>query len=351
MGTGSLFPSQLGMNGLLKGQLEQSQDGRVLLRTKQGIFPVRVEGEGVPFGKEVVFRLLREEPGLVVLSPYRLETLGEALPFFKELFAGEEILGRQLLLAAVQENLPLTREVLFNLKRGLLTAEQAWGVKVHPRAVAFLQARALPLSPRTLLWALYVLFPAAQKAMWQLTSAQPPILPFLPKKQNGQGTTTEAGAKDQAVTTKEELLETIFREARAILQQQAHRDPGLPHLLFYYFPTPQTEIRWIGRSFTSSDHTGEEDDKEGRGQNHPPYAFCLAYQSPVFGQLEIIGVCNQSGLNLKVMVAGTVLRQNCLAGLQTYLEERGWPVRTVEFEEYQAAEVTDVPPLRIDGWL
>ena len=153
MGTGSLFPSQLGMNGLLKGQLEQSQDGRVLLRTKQGVFPVRVEGEGVPFGKEVVFRLLREEPGLVVLSPYRLETLGEALPFFKELFAGEEILGRQLLLAAVQENLPLTREVLFNLKRGLLTAEQAWGVKVHPRAVAFLQARALPLSPRTLLWA------------------------------------------------------------------------------------------------------------------------------------------------------------------------------------------------------
>ena len=93
MGTGYLLPYQLRAKGFIQGHLEQSKDGQVILRTKQGVFPVKVEGEAVPLGEEVVFRLLREEPGLVVLSPYRLETLEEALPFYKELFAGEEDLG------------------------------------------------------------------------------------------------------------------------------------------------------------------------------------------------------------------------------------------------------------------
>ena len=349
MGSGYLLPYQLGSKGFIKGQLEQSKDGRVVLRTKQGVFPVKVEGETVPLGEEVVFRLLREEPGLVVLSPYRLETLGEALPFFKELFAGEEVLGRKLLLAALQENLPLTREVLFNLKKGLITAEKQWGVKTHPRAVAFLQARNLPLAPRTLLWALYILFPSVQKVMWQQTSDQPPILPFSTKKEVDKG--AEAGEKNTAVTTKDELLEVVFREARTFLRHQAHRDPGLPHHLFYYFPPTQAEIRWVGRGFASLDQTGEEEDNEHREQNQPRYAFCLAYQSPVFGKLEIIGVNNQSGLNLKVLAASSVLSQNYFAGLQAYLEDKGWPVRSVEFEEYQVEEEANFQPLRIDGWL
>ena len=349
MGSGYLYPYHFGAKGFIKGQLEQNKDGQVVLRTREGVIPVKVEGDGVPLGEEVVFRLLREEPGLVVLTPYRLETIGEALPFFKELFAGEEDFGRKLILAAVQENLPLTREVLLNLKKDLITVEREWGVIVHPRAVAFMQARNLPLAPRTLLWALYILFPSVQKVMWQRTSDQPPILPFLAKRQADKR--PEAGEKNTIVKPKDELLEAVFREARIFLWHQARRDPGLPQLLFYYFPTPQTEIRWVGRGFAYCDQTDGDEGDEHPEQNQPRYAFCFAYQSPVFGKLEIIGVNNQSGLNLKVVADRVVLIQNYFAGLQAYLEDKGWPVRSVEFEEYQVGEIADFQPLRIDGWL
>jgi|GEM_PF-3317231 hypothetical protein len=350
MGTGYLLPYQLRAKGFIQGHLEQSKDGQVILRTKQGVFPVKVEGEAVPLGEEVVFRLLREEPGLVVLSPYRLETLEEALPFYKELFAGEEDLGRRLLLAAVQESLPLTREVFFNLKKGLFTAEKEWGVKIHPRVVAFLQARALPLTPRTLLWALYILFPSVQKVMWQRTGEQPPILPFLDKRPVDKG--ADAAEKNNtAVATKDELLEVVFREAGTFLRHQAQHDPGLPHFLFYFFPTPQKEIRWAGRGFAPLDQTSDDEGNEGRAPNRRRYAFCLAYQSAVFGKLEIIGVNNQFGLKLKVVADGSVLSPNHFAGLKAYLEEKGWPVQLVEFEEYQGEEAAPFQPLRIDGWL
>lgn len=349
MNSGYLPPYHPGTKGFIKGQLEQSKDGQVVLRTKQGVFPVKVEGEGIPLGAEIVFRLLREEPGLVVLSPYRLETLWETLPFFKELFAGEETLGRQLLLAAVQEKLPLTREVLLNLKKGLITAEKEWGVQIHPRAVAFLQARNIPLAPRTLLWALYLLFSAVQKVMWQQTGVQPPILPFLAKSHAEEEGDT--GEENPAAQTGDELVEAVFREARIFMRQQADRDPGLPHLLFYYCPTPKTEIRWAGRGFGFPEEKNGDEEKEGREQNQPCYAFCLAYQSPVFGKMEIIGVNNQSGLNLKVLADRAVLSQNLFAGLQAYLEAKGWPVRSVKVEEYQAGEAASLQPLRIDGWL
>ena len=144
-------------------------------------------GGGAPSARRLSSAFSGKNRAWSSLSPYRLETLEEALPFYKELFAGEEDLGRRLLLAAVQESLPLTREVFFNLKKGLFTAEKEWGVKIHPRVVAFLQARALPLTPRTLLWALYVLFPSVQKVMWQRTGEQPPILPFLDKRPVDKG--------------------------------------------------------------------------------------------------------------------------------------------------------------------
>ena len=83
MGSGYLYPYHFGAKGFIKGQLEQNKDGQVVLRTREGVIPVKVEGDGVPLGEEVVFRLLREEPGLVVLTPYRLETIGERCLFLK----------------------------------------------------------------------------------------------------------------------------------------------------------------------------------------------------------------------------------------------------------------------------
>ena len=353
MNAGSLPPFLMGTRGFIRGQLEQSKDGQVVLRTKQGVFPVKVEGEGVPLGAEIVFRFLREEPGLVVLSPYRPETLWETLPFFKELFAGEETLGEELLRAAVQENLPLTRDVFINLKKGLIAAEKEWGVKIHPRAVAFLQARAIPLTPRTLLWALYLLFPSAQKVMWQQADEQPPILPFFAKRKAADAEEAKTGEKNSAplTETEDELLAGIFREARIFMQRQANRDPGLPHLLFYYCPAPQREIRWAGRGFAPFEQKDGDAEKKECEPNPTHYAFCLAYQSPVFGNLEILGVNSQSGLNLKVLASRAVLAQNLFAGLQAYLEAKGWPVQSVAFEEYRAEESTVLQPLRIDGWL
>lgn len=274
MRSGYFFPAQFGMKSFIKGQLEQ-KEGTVVLRTTQGVFPVKVEGATVPFGEELVFRLLREEPGLVVLSPYRLETLGEALPYFKELFAGAEDLGRKLLYAAVQENLPLTRDVIFNLKKGLITAEQQWGVKIHPRTVAFLQARALPLTPRTLLWALYSLFPSVQRVLWQQTNSRPPLLPYLAQEKEGNALETEE--EKMVATTKDEPVATVFREAVAFLQQQARHDPTLPQLIFYYFPNSEAEVRWVGRGHPGQEEAAGDGEKKASDLDCSSYAFCLDY--------------------------------------------------------------------------
>ena len=89
-----------------------------------------------------------------------------------------------------------------------------------------------------------------------------------------------------AVATKDELLEVVFREAGTFLRHQAQHDPGLPHFL-YFFSHPQKEIRW-GTGFAPLTKPATTR-KRGPAPNRRRYAFCLAYQSAVFGKLEIIG--------------------------------------------------------------
>jgi len=352
MNTNPLSSSPFPVRGFIRGYLEQTGAGEVVLKTSQGVYRVKLEGEIALREGEIVFRVLREEPGLLVLTPYRIETLTEALPFFKALFANEEELGRKLLMAAVQENLPLTREVLAGLKRGLITAERQWGVQVHPRALAFLQARAIPLTPRSLLWALYTLFPAVQKVMWQKAGTGGKLLPDpVVQKGEGSGETGRSGEEGRSVV-QGKVLANALKEAVAFLHQRAGREPTLPHFVFYLFPTTQTEVYWIGRKFPAAEPTGAEQDGKGEGEG---FGFCLEYQSTFFGRLQITGVGNQLGLSLTIGAERAVLDQNLLRDLGPYLTKKGWPVRSVEFYERQGEKGEEFPPafrpLRIDGWL
>ena len=335
--------------GFIKGRLEQLKAGHIVLETAEGVFPVKVEGETVPIGEEVVFRLLREEPGLIVLSPYHTENLTEALPFFKELFAQDEDLGRRLIKAAVQESLPLTREVMLTIKKGLIQAEQRWGVKVHPRAIAFLQAQKIPLTPQSLLGALYILFPSVQKVMWQKFGGSLKFNPVLEELiQSAQGDQQNTADDKNTDPTKKQSLEEVFRETITFLQRQADQEVTLPHFVFYYFPTADREARWEGRSFAAPDPNGGEEEGAGREQG---YAFRLEYQSPSLGQIQVYGGNNKSGLNITVMAERSLLDGNLLTGFRSYLEDKGWPVRSVQFQEYREEGDFSFSPLRIDGWL
>lgn len=352
MKTELLFSSPFPARGFIRGCLEKNQTGEVVLKTREGVFPVKLEGEMVTLGEELVFRVLREEPGRLVLTPYRLETLSEALPFFKPLFAGEEETGIKLLLAAIQENLPLNRETLAGLKKGLMTAERQWGVEIHPRVLAFLQARGIPLTPRSLLWALYTLFPAVQKIMWQKAGTGKKLLPE-PVVQQGGGLAEAAWRREEGeAVTESEVLGEVLQEAVAFLQHQAEHEPALPHFIFYLFPALQREARWVGRKFPAP----QSSDAEADAQMEPvDFGFCLEYQSTLFGHLQITGIGNQQGISLTVEAEEKVIAQSLLSGLGPYLAQKGWPVRSIAFQMYQGkkAEASSPVsyPLRIDGWL
>jgi hypothetical protein len=277
-----------------------------------------------------------------------METLGETLPFFKELFANEEELGLKLLSAAMQEKLPLNRAVLTDLKKGLITVEKQWGLIVHPRALAFLQARSIPLTPRSLLWALYALFPTVQKVLWHKAGTADSLFPDF-KREGGE----REGRPDHPQTNgpaQKEVPAEICKETVAFLHQQARHDPTLPHFVYYLFPSSQEELRCTGRKFSMST---TDNDKGGNGEEDG-FAFALDYQSDFFGPLQITGVYNKLGLNLTIGAEPAVLDRNLLNGLGYYLAEKGWPVRSVQFQTYQERkeELPPIfPPLRIDGWL
>jgi len=60
------FPT--GIPRLLRGQLVKGEEGRLFLKTAKGVLPVRLEGEPIPLDREFTFKLLRYDPGRVVIA-------------------------------------------------------------------------------------------------------------------------------------------------------------------------------------------------------------------------------------------------------------------------------------------
>src|SRR5690554_4139606 len=163
-----------GLPGFINGKLTQNDQGVLVLTTESRSIPVRLEGASIPLGKEVVFKFLRAEPGRLLLTPLsQWESLEENLPFLKNIPLAERDAWEALIKAAVQEKLPLDQDVLSALRKWSLTAEKSWGVKVAPRVFAFLIGKDFPITPATVLWALYARYPSVQKEIWrQFAAAQ-----------------------------------------------------------------------------------------------------------------------------------------------------------------------------------
>ncbi|NLW55438.1 MAG: hypothetical protein GX050_02230 [Firmicutes bacterium] len=363
------LPAMFSTHRLLKGMLVEGNDGQVVLKTEQGTVPVQLEGLAVPFGREIIFQVIREEPGKIVLSPYHVESLTEKLPFLKDLFGENQQAALEVLQALTNENLPLTREIFADIKRWMLTAEKVWGVKVHPQVFAFLRAKELPINPQTALWALYALFPFVQQELWGMTEEgqqlaqrwlevwrgkQTPVPP-RGDAARAEALTDEVAArivefltglrkavkKPFALSSSGREEEPTLRQAVSFLEMHARHDLSLPHFLFYLFSADgQPQVRWEGRG-----------DQAGKAEPSGGFSFRLIFQSPTLGTVEIIGAKNPEGLQLKVRAESSLALQR-LTALQPYLENKGWLISNFQFESGPADDHRErFIPLQVDGWL
>ncbi len=362
------MPVNLETHRFIKGTLVRSSAGQVILETSKGNFPVKIEGSDAPFDQEIIFRLIHEEPGLLVLSPYHVESLFETLPFLKNLFFTDEEAGMKLLQAVVKEGLPLTREVFCDLKKWLLTAEKVWGVKIHPQAFTFLMAKGIPITPKSVLWALYTLFPSVQKELWRMAASSEKLLPLLTegRKENfetKQNLSLQDAAGDSALFKKElldlftllpkhfrdkssslhssdSLVDRLFKDAVKFLEVEARSDQSLPHVLLYLFNEDKPLVRWEGRG---SSPAGLE--------NNNNFSFRFHFKSALLGKIQVIGVNNKSGLNLMITVE-RLLSPNYFQDLKPFLENKGWRIIGVHVQQYNEVKSKGSSlPLRVDGWL
>lgn len=363
------LPTMFATHRLLKGILAQRSNGQVVLKTDQGNIPVQLEGSEAPFGREIIFRVIREEPGMIVLSPYHIESLTEALPFLKELFRTDQQSALELIQAITNENLPLSREVFTDLKRWMLTAEKVWGVKVHPQAFTFLMAKELPITPKTVLLAIYTLFPSIQKEMWRMTEKGQQISQGWAEIWRGgqvpaRGSTVrpeDVGPRIEAriFTFLTELpkvvkknyanysfpgkkeKEQMLPQAVTFLEAEARHDLSLPHFLFYLSSEDgRQQVKWEGRG-----------ERAGEAEPSGNYSFRLGYQSPTLGAIEVIGVRNPTGLQLTIR-AESSLALDRLKAMQPYLETKGWSISKFQLESVREIGNKDRSiPLRVDGWL
>lgn len=362
------MPVNLETHRFIKGTLVRSSAGQVILETSKGNFPVKIEGSDAPFDQEIIFRLIHEEPGLLVLSPYHVESLFETLPFLKNLFFTDEEAGMKLLQAVVKEGLPLTREVFCDLKKWLLTAEKVWGVKIHPQAFTFLMAKGIPITPKSVLWALYTLFPSIQKELWRMAASSEKLLPLLTegRKENfetKQNLSLQDAAGDSALFKKElldlftllpkhfrdkssslhssdSLVDRLFKDAVKFLEVEARSDQSLPHVLLYLFNEDKPLVRWEGRG---SSPAGLE--------NNNNFSFRFHFKSALLGKIQVIGVNNKSGLNLMITVE-RLLSPNYFQDLKPFLENKGWRIIGVHVQQYNEVKSKGSSlPLRVDGWL
>ena len=342
---------------LLRGQLVKGEEGRLFLKTAGGSFPVKLEGEPIPLGQEFTFKFLRYEPGRVVmtrLSPW--DHWQEALPFLKDLPGNEEEWQR-LLQAALRQNLPLEKEVLLSLRRWVLTAEKKWGVSVDPQVFAFLFKRNLPVTPGSILAALYLLFPRVQKEIW-LNAHAFPGRPREGEKEEAKEEErllsffTSALAKLAGKAEEEDgragsrgLWTGLLRAAAKFLAAQAAQDEALPQMVVCLSPEPEKTVRWEGRGQPAGD------------EREKGYSFRLTWNSGALGWVEVAGVAREEEVELLVAVEKTRAELQpgawrALQELKSHLEERGWKVKQVLFSKItEGEEKTELIPPRVDGWV
>lgn len=344
------FPT--GIPRLLRGQLVKGEEGRLFLKTAKGFFPVRLEGEPIPLGREFTFKFLRYEPGRVVmarLTPW--EYWQESLPFLKELPGNEEE-WQKLLQAALRQNLPLEKEILLSLRRWVLTAEKKWGVDVDPEAIAFLLKKNLPVTPGTILAALYLLFPRVQKEIWLNAHAFPGKPPGREEEEAGErllsfftSALAKAAGKGEDGEGLRGLWTGLLRMVSRFLAAQAGQDEALPQMVVCLSPGPEKTVRWEGRG----PEAGEEREKG--------YSFRLAWNSRILGPVEVAGVAREDEVELLVAVEKTRVEAQPeawrdLQELKSYLEDRGWKVNQVLFSQITEGEEKAEPvPPRVDGWV
>ncbi len=367
------LPTIFTTHRFLKGMLVEGKDGQVVLKTDNGFIPVQLEGSMPPFGREIIFQVIREEPGKIVLSPYHMESITEKLPFLRDLFGNNLQAAFELLQALTNENLPLTREVFADLKKWMLTAEKVWGVKVDPRVFAFLRAKELPVTPQTVLWALYALFPSVQRELWWMTEkgqelAQHWLAVWRGTKKTDSPQSVGVSPDPEALTG--DLAERVFnfltglrglvkkhygfysssgkvekeqllRQAVTFLEALARNDSSLPHFLFYLFSEDgQPQVRWEGRG-----------SKAGKAGSSGEFSFRLIYQSASLGEVEITGVRNQAGLQLKVRTENSLALKQFPA-LRSFLEQKGWLISRFQVESgAEDCRQERFIPLQVEGWL
>lgn len=350
----------LGTHRFVRGTLQRTSEGTIILNTGSGSIPVSIEGAMLPLDQEEIFQLIREEPGLLLLAPYRRESLTEALPFLKELLIANEEEAMDLLQAAVSEELPLTREVFSSLKKWGLTAEKLWGVKVDPKVFAFLLAKKLPITPKSIIWAVYSLSPSAQKEIWKMAFRGLDISQLFKDRgekmiqhnEFGKKVSTDElskqiitlleqlNSKKSAINVKQSKEEEILKEAAKFLESEASKDPFFPQVVLYLCTEEKNQVRWEGKGFKAENDSRTDS-----------FSFRLIYQSSVLGDLQVSGVSSSSELNLIVSVEDK--SNYCyFTELKSYLQNRGWQVKGISFQDLQKEDRKEKPvPLRVDGWL
>ena len=143
---------------IIEGVLIQ-RDESLVLKTNNGELPVRWLGTQAPLSERLLFSIVGHDDNSLILSMVSQNEV-DRLEFmlkewgFDNLFPWRTIIGE-----LVREEMPITREILLSLRQNLRLAQQEWGVAIHPRIIVYLLARNLTITPQTVFWALYRLYP------------------------------------------------------------------------------------------------------------------------------------------------------------------------------------------------
>jgi len=298
--------------GLIRGELARTGDGKELVLKTQGQqWPVQLLMADLPCNQEMTFQIIGRENGqllLRVVNPGEdrlagtLQNLGfKPTEFWRELAQG-------LLL----ENMAVSRENLVQLERFLRLARQQWGVVLNPRVVAHLMSRGLPVTPETVLFTIYQLFPGYRKDF----PGKPRTLPVDPEDVEG--------------------LAEFFREFQETGPEGTERNLAMLISPVVWQTKDGGEIHWPV-------------EQGGNRQAQSTAGFVLELIPPNLGLVEVKGFWEEQCCNLTFIVAPEVidLFRIELPNWLTRLEAAGFHI----YVTVKARETGTSPPVSVDGWV